>query len=97
MDLDRFIREREADWKRLDALLLRASRGLGDLRRGDLRELGILYRQAASDLARAQAAGSDPDLLEYLTGLVVRGHGLIYRREPARLSHAWRFLSDEFP
>jgi uncharacterized membrane protein SpoIIM required for sporulation len=96
MDLERFIQERDADWKRLDALLQRAGRGLASLGRDELRDLGALYRQAASDLARVQAA-AEPDLAEYLTGLVVRGHGLIYRREPASLRHVWTFLSRGFP
>ncbi len=97
MDLERFIQERDADWKRLDALLQHAGRSLGALGKDDLRDLGALYRQTASDLARAQAAAVDADLIEYLTGLVVRGHGAIYRREPARPGHAWAFLSRTFP
>jgi uncharacterized membrane protein SpoIIM required for sporulation len=97
MDLERFIQERDADWKRLDALLQRASRSLGGLSKDDLRDLGALYRQTASDLARVQTAAVDADLIEYLTGLVVRGHGAIYRREPARLGHAWAFFTQTFP
>jgi len=97
MDLERFIQERDGDWKRLDALLQRAGRSLGSLGKDDLRDLGALYRQTASDLARAQAAAVDADLIEYLTGLVVRGHGAIYRREPARMGHAWAFVSRTFP
>ena len=93
MDLERFIQERDSDWKRLDALLQRASRSLGSLGKDDLRDLGALYRQTASDLARVQAAAVDAGLVEYLTGLVVRGHGAIYRSEPARLGRAWAFLS----
>jgi uncharacterized membrane protein SpoIIM required for sporulation len=97
VDLERFIQERDANWKRLDALLQRAGRSLGSLGKDDLRDLGALYRQTASDLARAQAAEAEVDLVDYLTGLVVRGHGVIYRREPARLTHLWAFLSRGFP
>jgi len=97
MDLERFIQERDVDWKRLDALLQRASRSLASLGKDDLRDLGALYRQTASDLARVQAAAADADLAEYLTGLVVRGHGAIYRHEPAHLRHVWTFLSRGFP
>jgi len=97
MDLERFVQERDSDWKRLDALLQRASRSLGSLGKDDLRDLGALYRQTASDLARVQAAAVGADLVEYLTGLVVRGHGAIYRREPARMGHVWAFLSRGFP
>lgn len=97
MDIERFVNERQPEWERLDALLLRVSKGLGRLDRSDLRDLGILYRQTASDLARLQGAGAEVDLTEHLTDLMVRGHGIIYRAEPARLRHAWRFLSQEFP
>jgi uncharacterized membrane protein SpoIIM required for sporulation len=97
VDLERFIQERDAGWKRLDALLRRAGRSLGSLGKDDLRDLGALYRQTASDLARVQAAEAEADLVEYLTGLVVRGHGVIYRREPARLAQVWAFLSRGFP
>jgi hypothetical protein len=84
MDVARFVEERRPDWERLDRLLRLAGRGLGRLGKVDLRELGALYRQASSDLARAQAAAADPELVEYLTTLVVRGHGIIYRPERAR-------------
>ncbi len=97
MDVARFVQERRSDWERLDRLLQKAERGLGRLGKADLRELGALYRQASSDLARAQSAASDPELLEYLTNLVVRGHGLIYRPERARLQAVWTFFAREFP
>ena len=97
MDVARFVEERRSDWERLDQLLRAGGRGLGRLGKVDLRELGALYRQASSDLARAQAAAADPELVEYLTTLVVRGHGIIYRPERARLSRVWAFFAREFP
>jgi len=98
MDVPRFIEERRPDWDRLDRLTRKAGGGLAGLNKVDLHELGALYRQVSSDLARAQsAAAADPELVEYLTGLVVRAHGIIYRPEPARLKHLWAFLAREFP
>ena len=85
MDLTRFVQERRADWERLDTLVKHADRALPRLGRLDLRELGALYRQASSDLARAQAAHADAEILDYLNHIVVRAHGVIYRPEPARL------------
>lgn len=96
MDVARFVEERRPDWERLDQLLRAGGRGLGRLSKVDLCELGALYRQASSDLARAQAA-AEPELVEYLTNLVVRGHGIIYRPERAGLKHLWAFFSREFP
>jgi uncharacterized membrane protein SpoIIM required for sporulation len=97
MDVERFVAERRNDWDRLDRLVQGSARGLGRLERVDLQDLGSLYRQASSDLARLQAAAADPALAEYLTSLVVRAHGIIYRPEQARLNHLWGFLAREFP
>jgi uncharacterized membrane protein SpoIIM required for sporulation len=97
MDLTRFVQERRGDWERLDRLTKDAGRALARLGRVDLRELGALYRQASSDLARAQAARADPELVEYLNHLVVRAHGVIYRREQERLAALGRFFAREFP
>ncbi len=97
MDLIQFVHERQTDWERLDQLMKQAGRTLGRLRKVDLRELGALYRQASSDLARAQAAHADAELLEYLNSLVVRAHGLVYRPEQARLKTLGVFFAREFP
>ncbi len=97
MDLIQFVQERQTDWERLDQLMKQAGRTLGRLRKVDLRELGALYRQASSDLARAQAAHADAELLEYLNSLVVRAHGLVYRPEQARLKTPVVFFAREFP
>ena len=97
MDLAQFVQERQPDWERLDRLAQQASQALGRLGKVDLRELGTLYRQASSDLARAQAAQLDPELVEYLNNLVVRAHGIIYRPEQTRLKALGAFLTREFP
>jgi uncharacterized membrane protein SpoIIM required for sporulation len=97
MDLTQFVQERQTDWERLDRLVKQAGRTLGRLRMVDLRELGALYRQASSDLARAQAAHADAELLEYLNNLVVRAHGIVYRPEQARLKTLGVFFAHEFP
>ncbi len=97
MDLARFVQDRQPDWERLDQLLRQASQALGRLGKVDLRELGALYRQASSDLARAQAGQVDPELVEYLNRLVVRAHGIIYRPEQTRLKALGAFFTREFP
>src|SRR5574337_290915 len=97
MDLIQFVLERQSDWERLDQLAKQAGQALGRLGKVDLRELGALYRQASSDLARAQASGAEPELVEYLNNLVVRAHGVIYQPEQTRLKALWTFFSREFP
>ncbi len=91
------LQSRQPDWERLDRLVNDGNRALGRLGKDDLRDLGALYRQASSDLAQAQAAQAEPELVEYLNDLVVRAHGLIYRTEQTRLQGLWKFLSQEFP
>ncbi len=97
MDLMQFVEERRSDWERLDRLATQASRALARLGKVDLRELGALYRQASSDLARARAAHADPEVVEYLNSLVVRAHGIIYRPEQRRLQSLATFFAREFP
>lgn len=97
MDLTRFVQDRQPDWERLDQLVRQASQALGRLGKVDLRELGALYRQASSDLARAQAGQLDPELVEFLNSLVVRAHGIIYRPEQTRLKALGAFFTREFP
>lgn len=97
MDLTQFVQEHRSDWERLDRLVKQAGRALGRLGKVDLRELGALYRQASSDLARAQAARADAELVGYLNDLVVRAHGVIYRPEQTRLKALGAFFGREFP
>jgi uncharacterized membrane protein SpoIIM required for sporulation len=97
VDVTEFVEERRPDWERLDRLATDASQALGRLGKVDLRELGALYRQASSDLARAQASQADSELVEYLNTLVVRVHGIIYRPEQTRLQGLAAFFGREFP
>ena len=97
MDVTQFVEQHRSDWERLDQLVAHASRALGGLSKVDLREMGALYRQVSSDLARVQSADADPALLEYLNNLVVRAHGIIYQPEQTRLRHLGAFFAREFP
>jgi uncharacterized membrane protein SpoIIM required for sporulation len=60
-----------------------------------------LYIAAVSDLSvmrpSESAQGLDPIALGYLTALVTRVHGIIYKRPPFRWASLWRFLSEGFP
>jgi uncharacterized membrane protein SpoIIM required for sporulation len=68
---------------RLEVLLGNAERlRLRGLAFDDLRELGRLYRVAASRLARLRARGDDPEAIHYLNALCVRAFGLLYTRHP---------------
>ena len=75
----RFRTEREADWRRLEALLERAERGrAGRLSDGELLELPQLYRAALSSLSVARATALDASLIAYLESLATRAYFFVY-------------------
>jgi uncharacterized membrane protein SpoIIM required for sporulation len=96
--LDKFINKRKNNWQRLEDLLgLVESAGLRGLDREEIRELGQLYRRAASDLAIARAESRDPQLVNYLNSLVVRAHGQIYRADNQGFGLIKNFFLRDFP
>jgi len=96
---DTFIEKRKANWKRLEELIGRArgARGLRRFNREEVRELGRIYRRAASDLAIAREESRDQRLINYLNSLVIRAHGEIYRTESKGLGAIFNFYRYEFP
>ncbi|MBL8097096.1 MAG: stage II sporulation protein M [Anaerolineales bacterium] len=92
-----FIHQRQAEWRRLEALLSQAEAPLRGLSPADVRELGLRYRAAASDLALAQRDYPDQPLTQYLNRLVARGHALLYRSEPIATRRLWRYLTHGLP
>ena len=75
----RFRAEREADWRRLEALLKDLEGGhrrrLSD---DDVIALPVLYRAALSSLSVARAISLDRNLIEYLEGLCTRAYFFVY-------------------
>ena len=63
----------------------------------DLRELALLYRQTAADLAVAREHRADIELASYLNGLLGRAHNLIYSGAPAQPRSLLRFFTHAFP
>jgi uncharacterized membrane protein SpoIIM required for sporulation len=55
---------------------------------GEILELVRLYRRASGDLAYAAAEMSNPDLVEYLNGIVGKGYAMLYRRPTKRFADA---------
>lgn len=95
----KFIEQRKNNWKRLEELLAKTEgvAGLKGLPRAEVRELGELYRRAATDLAIARAETRDQKLISYLNSLVIRAHGMVYRAEGQGVSLIWKFVTREFP
>lgn len=76
---DRFRLEREGDWKRLEAILVRMEKGgLRRIADDDLVALPALYRTAASSLSVARETSLDAATLAYLEALVQRAWFQVY-------------------
>lgn len=75
----RFRAEREADWRRLEYLLgLYERGGARALKRDQLLEVPVLYRQALSSLSVARAISLDQALIAYLESLCTRAYFFVY-------------------
>jgi uncharacterized membrane protein SpoIIM required for sporulation len=94
-----FIEKRKANWQRLEALIgrIQQMRGLQKFTRQEVRELGTLYRRAASDLAIARVESRDERLVSYLNSLVIRAHGEVYRAESNGVRGILEFYRYDFP
>jgi len=84
MKVDRFLHEREADWRELDELLGKRRRARRDAR--TVVRLAALYRGAAADLALARRRYRGDPVIARLESLVVRARQAVYSEEPRRAS-----------
>ena len=85
MKVERFISEREADWRELDELLRAAGRRRRRrLDAGGVLRLGALYRGAAADLALARRGHPGDPIVQRLESLVARARHAVYAEEPRR-------------
>ena len=78
MKVERFIGEREGDWRELEELL--RVRGRRDARA--VLRLGALYRGAAADLALARRGHPGDPIIARLESLVARARQAVYAEEP---------------
>ncbi len=93
-----WLRKRKAHWDRLESLLARAGHGrLGKLKHDELRELGLLYRQTAADLATVRTDPSAQNFSLKLNDLLARAHNIIYSGAPSRPSTIVSFFAREYP
>ncbi len=93
-----WIEKRKHYWERLEQLLeLTQRRGIRSLDRGELRELGLLYRQAASDLAVLRADKSSAHFARYLNELLARAHNTIYSGKKTSAVSILHFFRDTYP
>lgn len=94
---DRFRQQREGDWQRLEAIVLRMEAGrLGKLSDEDVLALPVLYRTVASSLSVARETSLDAATLGYLEGLVQRAWFLVYGPRVGLFGWFRRFLGGEW-
>src|SRR5215470_5209217 len=94
---NRWLEKRKPYWARLEQLIGRSGKGVSSLSHQELRELGLLYRQTASDLAAVREDASSRQLTVYLNQLLGRCHNLIYLGHKPEVSGIVRFYRDTYP
>jgi uncharacterized membrane protein SpoIIM required for sporulation len=94
----RFRAEREADWRRLEALLERAEgRGAAALSDEQLLAAPVLYRAALSSLSVARATSLDQGLIDYLESLCARAYFFVYGTRSTLVERIGRFFARDWP
>ncbi|HXW18265.1 MAG TPA: stage II sporulation protein M [Candidatus Acidoferrales bacterium] len=94
----RWLEKRKPYWSRLEQLVSRSKTGgVSSLDHHELQELGLLYRQTASDLATVREDITSPQLAAYLNQLLGRAHNLIYMGHRPKISGLVKFYSQTYP
>jgi uncharacterized membrane protein SpoIIM required for sporulation len=90
MDLNSFLIQRRPRWQRFSALLAQIDqRGVGSLGATEVDEFFSLYRLVSSDLNLVQTRTANPNLTEYLEGLVAKAYAQTVVPRQTRIFHAW--------
>ena len=92
VNLEAFLRSRQADWTELDTLVRRAKGRPERLGADGVRRLGALYRRAVADLARGRRSSPGDPAVRALEELVNRARATIYVAPP-RGGSARRYLA----
>src|SRR5581483_10739069 len=94
----RWLEMRRSSWRRLERLLEQGSSGgVRALSGGELRELGLLYRQIGADLAAVRGDAASQHYADHLQRLLARAHHTIYSGERRRLPVALTAFVVEYP
>jgi uncharacterized membrane protein SpoIIM required for sporulation len=94
----RWLEKRKTYWARLEQLVDRSNKGgISALDHHELQELGLLYRQTASDLATVREDVTSNQLAFYLNQLLGRAHNLIYMGHKQKISGLVRFYTQTYP
>ena len=94
----RFRAAREADWRKLEALLDRIERGsLRKLPDEDLFALPVMYRATLSSLSVARETSLDRELVRYLEALATRAYFVTYSIRAPLGPRVLRFFARDWP
>jgi uncharacterized membrane protein SpoIIM required for sporulation len=94
----RWLEKRKPQWQRLEQLVGRSGRrGVAALNHDELQELGLLYRQTASDLATVREDITSRSFTSYLNQLLARAHNLIYMGRRPNWGGILRFYVETYP
>ena len=93
-----WIEKRKPYWHELEKLLRQCNQsGPGSLTHQKLRDLSLLYRQIASDLAVAREDPSAAEFSRYLNQLLLQAHGVIYTDKRTGLKTILTFFPRAYP
>ncbi|HUA14458.1 MAG TPA: stage II sporulation protein M [Verrucomicrobiae bacterium] len=93
-----WLKKRQSYWEKLESLLTRAKKqGLHTLSRSELRELGLLYRQTATDLSAVRGDPSSVQQSRYLNQLLGRAHNAIYAGQKKSIGGIWHYYTHQYP
>lgn len=93
-----WIETRQQQWDRLQDLLNQCgNRGISNLTRAELRELGLLYRQIAADLSILRQDPTGANYSRYLNQLLGRAHSIIYSGKKTSFASIFHFFARDWP
>lgn len=94
----RFRREREEDWKRLERLVAKAETSSPSaLTDAEILAMPVLYRSTLSALSVARATSLDRALIDYLESLAARAYFFVYGARATPQEMATSFFGREWP
>lgn len=94
----RFRREREADWRRLEAIVDKAEkRSPSALSDTEILAMPVLYRSALSSLSVARATSLDQGLIGYLESLAARAYFFVYGARSTPQEQLAAFFGRDWP
>lgn len=98
MNKQQFVRRRRPVWKAFEKRVDRL-RGISLQRMTakEISEFSRLMRELANDLATIRSREWGQSLVDYLNGLLARGHNAFYSAPPGRLNLVGQFLAVGFP